>query len=363
MLCKPATLAAFRAAAMAFLLVVHAHAPAIADEITTERGTKIALPPVEQFLEGDVWDAYDRQASTQNTDVRIEVVRKNGKWSLEGSGLERYLKRGSPGSREFLELRPGPVRYPSNPADGTYYATPDGVLHRFTAGAWAVVPIGSVVTMPKGGSTTITHRMTHNEADILTASTQPEFKGPLPASEQTVIVPLLNQQIPGARVGWSADDVGSAIKRAQVDGKPMVMLVITANCGYCRALLSNALRCPTFNTLAGQAHFVLVSDTEPPGSDARKLVDALRIVSFPATSIIRAKGNDIDEASRVTGYLDERELLVHLAKAGLKPAGANPQPLSTVALGTFVPHGCLPGGSSPQDLERPPSGTILKSKP
>src|SRR5207245_2446423 len=138
-----------------------------------------------------------------------------------------------------------------------------GVLHRFTAGAWAVVPIGSVVTMPKGGSTTITHRMTRNEADILTATTQPEFKGPLPASEQTVIVPLLNQQIPGARVGWSADDVGSAIKRAQVDGKPIVMLVITANCGYCRALLSNALRCPTFNTLAGQAHFALVSDPEP----------------------------------------------------------------------------------------------------
>jgi len=154
------------------------------------------------------------------------------------------------------------------------------------------------------------------------------------------LAPLAKMQIAGSRIGWSLGDIPSAFRAAAADGLPIVVVTEGDDGG----LFANVLRCPTFNTLAGQAHFILIPlPIADETSDAAKLVDALHMdPAFNSTiAVLAAAGGRVNEILRVAGYLDEASLIAKLKPAGLSP-GRNPLPLDSIALGGQAPRDCAP---------------------
>ncbi len=152
------------------------------------------------------------------------------------------------------------------------------------------------------------------------------------------LAPRAAMQIAGARIGWRMDDLRSAFRAAALDGQP----VVVATEGDDGGLFANVLRCPTFNTLAGQAHFVLIPlPVTDDSSDAARVVGALHMdPTFSSTvAVIDMTGAEINERLRINGYVDEATLLTKLASAGLI-ANHNPLPLDKVALGGKPPGDC-----------------------
>jgi hypothetical protein len=154
-----------------------------------------------------------------------------------------------------------------------------------------------------------------------------------------VLAPRPKLQIAGGRIGWRLDDLRIAFREAAQDGLP----VVVATEGDDGGLFTNVLRCPTFNTLAGRAHFVLIPlPARDPGGDAARLLYALRLDPAHASSLVvlDTSAGQVNEIARVVGFVGEDELLRRLAAAGLTP-GAHPLPLETVALGDEPPRDCL----------------------
>jgi len=154
-----------------------------------------------------------------------------------------------------------------------------------------------------------------------------------------VLAPRAKSQVPGARIGWEMQDVRAAFRQASVDGLPVIVVADGADGG----LFANVLRCPTFNTMAGQAHFILIplpiADEE---SDSARLVNALHMdTAFKSTiAVLDMHDRHVNEILRVAGYQGEADLLVKLQDAGLAPVRPNPLPLSKVALGPQLPRDC-----------------------
>lgn len=154
-----------------------------------------------------------------------------------------------------------------------------------------------------------------------------------------VLAPRTKMQIAGGRIGWRLDDLRAAFREAAQDGRP----VVVATEGDDGGLFANVLRCPTFNTLAGRAHFVLIPlPVADETSDAARLLFVLRLDPAHASGLVvlDTSAGQVNEIARVSGFVGEAELLRRLAAAGLTP-GANPLPRETVALGDAAPRDCL----------------------
>jgi hypothetical protein len=154
-----------------------------------------------------------------------------------------------------------------------------------------------------------------------------------------VMAPRTKMQIAGGRIGWRLDDLRVAFREAAQDGLP----VVVATEGDDGGLFANVLRCPTFNTLAGRAHFVLIPlPVADEASDSARLLYALRLDPAHASSLVvlDTSAGQVNEIARVDGFVGEGELLRRLTAAGLTP-GAKPLPLESVALGEKPPRDCL----------------------
>ena len=154
-----------------------------------------------------------------------------------------------------------------------------------------------------------------------------------------VRAPRASLEIAGGRIGWRLDDLRAAFRDAAQDGLP----VVVATEGDDGGLFANVLRCPTFNTLAGRAHFVLIPlPVADASSDAARLVFALQLDPLHASSVVvlDTSAGQVNEIARVSGYVGERELMRRLGAAGLS-AGPAPLPLATVTLGDTPPRDCL----------------------
>jgi hypothetical protein len=153
-----------------------------------------------------------------------------------------------------------------------------------------------------------------------------------------VLVPRARLEIAGARIGWRIDDLRAAFRQAANDGLPVVVVAEGDDGG----LFENVLRCPAFNTLAGQAHFILIPlPIADETSDAGRLVDALHMdPTFKSSiAVIVPRDRQAHELLRVTGYLDEAELIARLREAGFVTS-VNPLPLQDIALGARPPRDC-----------------------
>jgi|HubBroStandDraft_6_1064221.scaffolds.fasta_scaffold113969_2 hypothetical protein len=159
------------------------------------------------------------------------------------------------------------------------------------------------------------------------------------ASGPEAIMPTLSKEVPGARIGWRYDAVPT-FAAAQKDGKPIVIVFEDLSANWSRLFVVHVLRCPTFNTLAGQAHFLIVAPYLVT-DDATELAKKFGIHDLPALSIISIKGQSINEIFRLTGASDEAQVLQIVRQAGLSP-GPPGQANAAPALGTIAPAGCLP---------------------
>ena len=154
-----------------------------------------------------------------------------------------------------------------------------------------------------------------------------------------VRAPRAKLEIAGGRIGWRLDDLRVAFRDAAQDGLP----VVVATEGDDGGLFANVLRCPTFNTLAGRAHFVLIPlPVADDSNDAARLLYALRLDPAHASSVVvlDTSAGQVNEIARVNGYISEAKLLRRLTDAGLSP-GKRPLPLETVTLGDKAPKDCL----------------------
>jgi hypothetical protein len=155
-----------------------------------------------------------------------------------------------------------------------------------------------------------------------------------------MLAPRAKLEIPGARIGWRIDDIRGAFREAANDGLP----VVVATEGDDGGLFANVLRCPSFNTLAGQAHFILIPlPVADETTDAGRLVNALHIdPAFRSTiAVLDTRDREVHEVLRLTGYLDETALLARLTEAGFVTTD-NPLPLDKIALGDRPPRDCRP---------------------
>jgi len=152
-------------------------------------------------------------------------------------------------------------------------------------------------------------------------------------SAETAELPAL---APG--IGWRHDGLRAVLQAAAQDGLPIVV----ATEGDGGAWFANVLRCPTLNSLADQAHFILIKlPLADERSDAGRLVNALHIdPAFSSTlAVLRPGGYPFTEVLRTRGYLGEASLLAKLAEAGLWPRET--LPLETVAVGDEPPRDCV----------------------
>jgi hypothetical protein len=151
--------------------------------------------------------------------------------------------------------------------------------------------------------------------------------------------PAAMTEISDVQIGWRHDDLQAVFQAAQQDGLP----VVVAAEGDDGALYSNVLRCPTFNSLAGQAHFILLKlPILNEASEAGRLVNALHMDPAFSSSIavLRADGFPFREILRVRGYTEEAALLEKLASAGLSPRRGL-LPLQQAAVGDEPPRDCV----------------------
>lgn len=173
----------------------------------------------------------------------------------------------------------------------------------------------------------------------------PPAKTP-PASAQTAVIPLLDKEIPGQMIGWTFNEIKPVFTAASNDGKPVIVLftemqnINDANFGtYANKMIAHVLRCPTFNALAGRAHFLLIEPSlnEENGALARHL----QIDSYPAISVLRASGTSVNPGTTFSGFQDEVTLLENLKKEENIVPGSM-LAARTSRLGDLEPEACGP---------------------
>lgn len=166
-----------------------------ADTVRGQTGDQIPLPAVSEFRDGDIWDAYDAAAAQQLAErvqagplkfasavASVSVERQAGHWIEHHETVDDWAREGTPAYRHFSDLRLKPsFQLPVNATEGTFMASPDGLLHRFVGGQWVDVAIGQSVPKPHGAGMLLNERITPHEAEAITEYFhEPEPPAPVP---------------------------------------------------------------------------------------------------------------------------------------------------------------------------------------
>lgn len=166
-----------------------------------------------------------------------------------------------------------------------------------------------------------------------------------------LFLPKSGEALPGKRIGWRFDDVVGALTQANTDGKPLVIVFVADPCSWCRIFLAHVVRCDGFNALAGQAHFVILTDltgagAKPADEEQRQLRRLLDVEGFPTTAVVSVKAGTITPVAKIAGVASEASLLNSLSKAGLKVQPGNGADAQQAAIGLPRPAAC--GATMPE---------------
>jgi hypothetical protein len=171
----------------------------------------------------------------------------------------------------------------------------------------------------------------------------------------TAIIPSLAGELPAIRIGWRMNDFKASLEDAQRDGKPVVVLFVrdvahTNNYPYIRAFFAHVLRCPTFNTLAGSAHFAIVDPTF--SRDYAQLASSFKVDQYPAMFYLTVKATNINIDFSSFGAFNEGGVLSNAQAAGLKPRKPG-SPAEASLLGSAKPEACTAqSGVMPDNLPK-----------
>jgi hypothetical protein len=166
-----------------------------------------------------------------------------------------------------------------------------------------------------------------------------------------LILPKHNEAIPGKRIGWYFDDISPALKQANGDGRPVVIVLVADPCGWCRIFLAHVLRCNGFNALAGQAHFAIITETtgvndSSTRDDLAQFRRLLKVESYPAIAMISVKNGTITPVAKITGAGSEASILASFSKAGLAVSTNSINGGQNAAIGLPMPSAC--GATAPE---------------
>jgi hypothetical protein len=193
---------------------------------------------------------------------------------------------------------------------------------------------------------------------------------PAEADNAVVIVPKLTEGIAGQRIGWQFDDIVLALQAAADDGKPVVVVLIAGRCGWCRAYVTHTLRCSAFNRLAGKAHFVLLTNSEPQRSNLSASTKEFigRILDYDGYPITRvytvSAGKSVSLVVKIDGFVNEKKLLGALAASVGQPiGGSTPSTSSRAAIGSPEPQACGDREVNEGQLETLPTAIQYGVKP
>lgn len=186
----------------------------------------------------------------------------------------------------------------------------------------------------------------------LLAHSAPSFA----AEGPVLVLPKHDETLPGKRIGWGFDDLTGTLTRANTDGKPLVIVFIADPCGWCRIFLAHVLRCDDFNSLAGQAHFMILTEATGVGAksgdeDQKQLRRLLKVEGYPTTSVISVKDGVITPVAKLSGVVSEVSLIGYLSKTGLKIPLGNRAGTQQSAVGLPRPEAC--GATQPAEALDP----------
>jgi len=166
---------------------------------------------------------------------------------------------------------------------------------------------------------------------------------PAPAEDGgVVIIPTLTEGIAGKRIGWEFNDIAATLHRAADDGKPVVVVLVAARCGWCRAYVTHTLRCSAVNSLAGKAHFVLLTDGDKLSAETKDFIErVLKHEGFPATYVFKVSEKSFSLVVKIDGFVGENKLLGALRNpVGPPSTEATPSTSSQAAIGLPQPQAC-----------------------
>ena len=144
------------------------------------------------------------------------------------------------------------------------------------------------------------------------------------------------------RIDWFVNDARGAYKRAVKQGKPLVLVFGTSECGFCQKLLIEVLPCNSVNRLAGRAVFAY---SEPVSDRAAGQIAAkLQVTQAPTITVIDPAKGSFEERARITGYFSAAQVSGDLEKFLSPKTSRNGSAFSVVPVsvntGAFEPNSC-----------------------
>jgi len=119
--------------------------------------------------------------------------------------------------------------------------------------------------------------------------------------QETFPLPNFKPETPGERghIEW-ASSLKDGLAQAQREGKPLVCVFEEDNCAWCKKF-DQELTKPAAAELGQDAIFVHLSPSKDQG--AFTLANNLGIDSYPTVSVLDVNGSNINERSRMTGFM------------------------------------------------------------
>lgn len=126
--------------------------------------------------------------------------------------------------------------------------------------------------------------------------------------EATWIAPRPDSKMAGGQseqLPWT-NDVVSALKSSQYEGKPVVVVFQQDNCSWCKEYDRELARPEFISSVADRANFARVNPEH--NQDARSLADMLGVDSYPTAVVLNVKGGKITPIAKFTGYQGSGDL-------------------------------------------------------
>ncbi len=136
---------------------------AVGSTVSASVPDDVQLPPVEQFREGDRYQARVIESDGQKRNSFRQVVKRNGAWTKTPPYTLGCAE--NPDSRCFEEVEER--FFPSEPRKNEFFASKDGLLHRYVDGHWTDLPMGSKLKDLRGTLYQVDVRVTPYDVEQL----------------------------------------------------------------------------------------------------------------------------------------------------------------------------------------------------
>lgn len=117
-----------------------------------------------------------------------------------------------------------------------------------------------------------------------------------------------------AGIPWM-DNLVAAYKKSMDEQKPLVAYFHFKGCRWCAKLELDVMEKPEFAAMADKAVWVKVdSEQDDDKKNVSRMIEQLKIQSYPILSVLDCKPDKIEELVQVTGYFEPRVVNEQIAK-------------------------------------------------